>query len=166
MQKLIVCLLLIIPFSAYANMVWPAVYLEVRLFSWWAISAGLVIESIFVLKLFNLPATKVFIATFGANFVSAVAGIILIPLSGIAWEIFPGSIFNDLLNMGTFNPITWGATFILACMINVAIEGMVYQKIFKLPFMFKSKAFFWFLLANAFSVGVALISVFIKPLQL
>lgn len=166
MKKIIACLLLIISFSAYANMVWPAVYLEARLFSWWAISAGLVIESIFVLKLFNLPAIKAFIATFCANFVSAVAGIILIPLSGIAWEIFPGSIFNELFNMGTFNPITWSATFIIACMINVAIEGGVYQKLFKLPFKYKSKTFFWFLIANAFSVGVALISVFINPLKL
>ena len=166
MHKFLVFLLLFIPISAYANMVWPALYLETRLFSWWAITVGLVIEYLFVRKLFNISPKKAVIATFGANFVSAVAGIILIPLSGIAWEIFPGLLFMKILDMGTFNPITWAGTFLLACSVNVLLEGVMYKKVFKLPFLFKSKLFLWFLVANTFSVGVAFASLFIAPVQM
>ena len=165
MHKFLVFLLLFIPISAYANMVWPALYLETRLFSWWAITVGLVIEYLFVRKLFNISPKKAVIATFGANFVSAVAGIVLIPLSGIAWEIFPGLLFMKILDMGTFNPITWVGTFLLACCVNVLLEGIVYKKVFKLPFLFKSRLLFWFLLANTFSVGVAFCSLFIVPVK-
>ncbi len=166
MHKFLIFLLLFIPISVYANMVWPALYLETRLFSWWAITVGLVIEYLFVRKLFSIPPKKAIIATFSANFVSAVAGIVLVPLSGIAWEIFPGLLFMEIQDMGTFNPITWTGTFLLACCVNVLLEGVVYKKVFKLPFLFKSRLFFWFLLANTFSVGVAFASLFIVPVKM
>ncbi|KZN35211.1 hypothetical protein N480_19395 [Pseudoalteromonas luteoviolacea S2607] len=159
-------LVLLIPVPAYANMIWPALYLETRLFSWWAITLGLVIEYLFVRKLYDVPIIKAVLATIGANLVSAVVGIVLIPLAGIVWEIFPGILFYKVLGMGTFNPITWTATFILACLVNLALEGLVYKKVFKLPFQFKSKLSIWFFLANTVSVGVAFASLFIVPVRM
>ncbi|MBQ4836842.1 hypothetical protein [Pseudoalteromonas luteoviolacea] len=166
MQSRLIILLLLIPIPAYANMVWPALYLETRLFSWWAITIGLIVEYFFVQRLFDIPPVQAVLATIGANFVSAVAGILLIPLSGIAWEIFPGLVFYKVLGMGTFNPITWAATFVLACIVNVLLEGIVYKKGVKLPFLFKSKMFLWFFIANTASVGVAFASLFINPVQM
>lgn len=165
MHKSIPILFLLLPTLAYANMVWPALYLETRLFSWWAISVGLLIEYLFVRKFLDTTVTQALLATVAANIASAVLGIVLIPLAGVAWEVFPGLLFYHLLNMGTFNPITWVATFILACAVNVAIEGLVYKKAFKLGFLYKSKLFFWFMLANAASVGVAMVSLVINPVQ-
>ncbi|MBT2786425.1 MULTISPECIES: hypothetical protein [unclassified Halomonas] len=165
MHKFYVALVAFLPVAAHANAVWPALYLETRLFSWWAISVGLLIEYLFVRKLLLTPPQKAAAATVTANIASAVLGVLLIPLAGIAWEVFPGLVFYHVFNMGTFNPITWCATFLLACTVNVAIEGLVYKKVFRLGFIFKSKLFLWFMLANAASVGVAMASLAMYPVQ-
>ena len=165
-RKLLIFLFCLLPTAAYANVVWPALYLETRLFSWWAISIGLLVEFLFVKWIFTLPIKKASIATISANAVSAIAGIILIPLAGIAWELFPGSLINKVFSWGTFNPITWGATFFLGCLVNGLLEGAVYRKWFFPDFRFKSKAFLWLLAANSLSVGAAFISLWLKPVQL
>ena len=166
LRKLLVAALLASPAVAYANVVWPALYLETRLFSWWAISVGLVIEYLFVRRLFGLAPGRAAVADLSANASSAVVGIALIPVAGIGWELFPASVYNWALGWGTFNPITWAGTFFLACVINAVLEGFVYKKAFKLDFKIMSKRFWWLVLANAFSVGVALVSLWIVPLQL
>ena len=89
----------------------------------------------FLLLLISLTAS--------ANAVSAVAGIVLIPLAGFVWEVFPGSVINTIFSWGTFNPITWIGTFVLGCLINGWLEGVVYKKWFAPEFKFKSKAFLW-----------------------
>lgn len=156
---------MLFPVAAYANVVWPALYLETRMFSWWAISIGLVVEYLFVRKLLKVTPQKAVLATIAANTASAVLGILLIPLAGIAWEVFPGLLLYHALNMGTFNPVTWCATFLIACAVNVALEGLVYKKVFKFNFLFQSRIFLWFMLANAASVGVATASLIINPVQ-
>lgn len=166
LRKLLVAAALALPAVAYANIVWPALYLETRLFSWWAISVGLVIEYFFVRRLFDLAPGRAALADISANAASAIVGVVLIPISGIVWELFPASVYNWALGWGTFNPITWMGTFFLACLINAVLEGAVYKKMFKLDLKFKSKNFWWLVLANAFSVGVALASLLVVPLQL
>lgn len=84
MRRPLIFILFLLPTTAYANVVWPALYLETRLFSWWAIGIGLLVEFFFIKWLFTLPVKKASMATVSANAVSAVAGIILIPLAGIA----------------------------------------------------------------------------------
>ena len=165
MRRITIWILLLFPLVAHANVVWPALYLETRLFSWWAISAGLLVEYFFVRKLFSLTPQKAVLATIAANAASAILGILLIPLAGIAWEVFPGLLFYHVLKMGTFNPITWCATFIIACAVNVVLEGLVYKKAFNLNFLFKSRIFLWFMLANSVSVGIATASLIINPVQ-
>lgn len=83
-RRPLIFILFLLPTTAYANVVWPALYLETRLFSWWAIGIGLLVEFFFIKWLFTLPVKKASMATVSANAVSAVAGIILIPLAGIA----------------------------------------------------------------------------------
>jgi hypothetical protein len=163
--KLLALLILLTPGVAYANMVWPALYLETRLFSWWAITVGLVIEYLFIRRLFNLAPKRAAIATFTANAASAVAGVIFIPVSGIVWELFPGSLYMWAFGWGTFNPLTWGGTVFLACLINAFIESVIYRKVFKVSLVIKSKAFLWLVVANAFSVGVALASMWVVPVR-
>ena len=164
-RKLLVFILCFLPTIAYANVVWPALYLETRLFSWWAISIGLLVEYFFIKWLFTFSTKKTAIATVSANAISSIAGIILIPLAGIAWELFPGSLIHWAFNWGTFNPITWGATFVLGCLINALIEGAVYKKWFAPAFKFKSEVFLWLLAANSLSVGVAFGSLWLNPVQ-
>ena len=163
--KSLVFILCFLPSVAYANAVWPALYLETRLFSWWAISFGLLVELFFIKWLFALSIKKTVIATVSANIISALAGVILIPLVGLAWELFPGSVIYWAFNWGTFSPVTWVATFFIACLINALIEGAVYKKWFASEFKFKSKAFLWLLAANSLSVGLAFVSLWLYPFQ-
>lgn len=148
---------------AFANMVWPALYLETRLFTWWAIGIGLLVELLAIRIIFNISWRRSAIASIAANAGSALLGLPLIPLAGIAWEFFPGSLYMGLLDWGTFNPVTWAATFVIACLLNAFIEGFILRRWFKLPV---GKKQFWLLvLANAVSVGVAFGSLFVVPVQ-
>ena len=166
MRKFIITAVAIFPVAAYANVVWPALYLETRLFSWWAIGIGLVIEFFFVQWLFGLSAKQAAIADLSANAISAAVGLLLIPLAGIAWELFPGSVINWAFDWGTFNPVTWAATFVLGCLVNALLEGAVYKKWFAKSFRFRSRQFGWLIVANAFSVGAAFASIWINPVRL
>ncbi|GHU19488.1 hypothetical protein AGMMS50243_11610 [Betaproteobacteria bacterium] len=149
---------------ALADVVWPALYLETRLFTWWAIGLGLFIEFFFVRWLFVLSASKAALATLVANVVSALLGVVLIPLSGIVWEFVPGLLIYPLFHMGTFNPITWAATFILACLVTTGLEALVYK--YGVKFAVRRREFGWLLIANALSVAVAFASVFIAPVRM
>ncbi len=166
MKRVPIIVLLTLPSVAHANVVWPALYLETRLFSWWAISIGLFIEFLFLRWVFGLTNKQAALADLSANTASAIAGIPLVPIGGIAWELFPASVYNWLLGWGTFNPITWVGTFLWACVINALIEGAIYRRWFVPAFRFRSKMFLWVIFANAFSVGAALASLWIKPVQL
>lgn len=148
---------------ATADVVWPALYLETRIFTWWAIGLGLLIEFFFVRWLFTLSIRKAVIATTIANAVSALIGVPFIPLAGVVWEFFPGMLYMGPLHWGTFNPITWGATFVLACLITTVIEVLVYRYGFK--FLVRRREFTWLAVANSFSVGVAFASLFIFPVK-
>lgn len=151
------------PGIALADMVWPALFLELRLLSWWAIASGLVAEYLFVRWLFGIPIRLAAIATLCGNGASTILGIILIPLAGIAWEFFPGSVYMSLFKWGTFNPVTWTATFLLACAINTALEANVYRRAFK--FVVSRSTLLWLFVANTVSVGLAFASLFIAPLE-
>jgi hypothetical protein len=152
-----------IALPATADMVWPALYLETRIFTWWTIGVGLLVEFFFVRRLFDLNVRKAAIATATANAVSAVLGVPLIPIAGIIWELFPGSLYMGPLNWGTFNPITWGATFLLACFVTSVIEALVYKHGFK--YRVSRRTFGWLILANSISVGVAFASLFVFPVR-
>jgi hypothetical protein len=121
---------------------------------------------LFVRWLFGLAPSRALIADLSANAASAVVGVVLIPVGGIVWELFPAAVYNRVLGWGTFNPISWVGAFFLACVINALFEGFVYKKAFKLDFKIKSRKFGWRILANAFSVGIAFVSLWIAPLQL
>jgi hypothetical protein len=146
-----------------ADLVWPALFLEARILSWWAIGLGLLVELFFLRWLTGFSWAKSLVADIAMNAASSLLGILLIPLAGIAWEFFPGILLYKLLNIGTFNPATWVATFLFAVFINSAVETLVLRYAYKQgPF----KRFFWWLaLANAISVGLAFASVFRYPPQ-
>ena len=162
-RPIVAAALFLVSSATVADVVWPALFLEIRLFSWWAIAVGLVAEYLFVRWLFQLPIQRAAMATVTANGISSIAGILLIPLAGIIWELFPGSIYMYALKWGTFNPVTWTATFMLACLVNTGIETIVYKKAFRLQV--RRREFWWIFIANAVSVGVAFVTLFMVPVE-
>ncbi len=150
--------------TARADMVWPALVLETRLLSWWAIGLGLLVEIAFVRWLFRLALPRAAFVTTIANVVSAALGVVLVPLVGLAWSVFPGIFIERLFDVGSFNPFAWTGTFLLATLATNGIECAVYLRGFKLPVRWRE--FAWLYLANSVSVGFALITVFVNPPRL
>jgi hypothetical protein len=144
-----------------ADVIWPAAFLENRLLSVWIISAGLFIEYFIVWRVTSLGVWRSILADVTMNAASTLLGIVLIPLAGIAWEFFPGILLYKWFNLGTFNPGTWAATFVLAVLINSVLEMTVLRVAFKQRF--GKRLFLWLCLANALSVGLAMASFLIYP---
>lgn len=157
--------LLTVPVLAHANMVWPSIYLEERMFTWWGIVLGLVIEYPFVRHLFGLAPSRALTADVAANVVSAVAGIALIPVSGMFWETGPGTLYRWAFGWEPFGGASLAGAFIMACITNAAVEGLAYRYLVKVPFRFRSRAFLWLVLANAGSIAVAFASLWVSPLR-
>ena len=159
----VVLLLAFVPSLACAAFVWPAVYLETRLFSLWVVGLGVIVEFFFVRWLFRPPLGKAALATFVANILSAIGGAVLVPLAGMAWEFLAMWSYQRWLGWGSFNPLTWLVTLVLACLINTAVECLVYRFGFK--FAVKRREVLWLLLANALSVGLAFGSLWLAPIE-
>ena len=156
--------LLLVAAPARADVVWPALFLEARLVTWWAVTTGLVVEYLFVRKLFGFGTGKAILVDVCMNAASTLLGILLIPIAGIAWEYFPGILLYTAFDVGTFNPITWIATFLLAVAINAGLESLVIRWAFKTRV--GRRGFWGLFLANAVSVGVAFGSLFMVEPQM
>src|SRR5580698_10231577 len=147
---------------SFADLVWPALLLENRLLTWWAILVGLFVEYFFVRRITNLSFSRAVLADVSMNAVSALLGIILIPIAGLIWELFPGSVYMAVFHVGTFNPGTWVATALIAAILNTYIERFALRRLFKQPLLGR-RAFWLLYLANAISVSLALASLFYWP---
>lgn len=121
-----------VPTIAMANVVWPALYLVGGFYTWWVIAIGLAIEFIAIQRLFALNPSRAALVDVTANAVSALLGVVLIPLAGIIYEFFPGSLVNWAFSWGTFNPIAWVATVLLGAAVNLFVEGQVMKRIFSI----------------------------------
>jgi hypothetical protein len=147
-----------------ADMVWPALVLEQRLISVVPISVGLVVEWLALRFGFGLSWKRAALVDIVMNLASTVAGIPLIPLLGLAWEVFPGLVLYKVFNIGTFNPGTWAATFLIATLATVAVEAAVVRWGFKIAL---SRYRFGILCAaNAASVAIAFGSLWLHPPRL
>ncbi len=152
--------LLIAP-AAHANMIWPALFVAPRQLSVPAVAVGLLVEILVLKRLLGLSWLRTIGAVVAANVVSAFVGLFLIPISGVVWELGPGLLMNFALNIGTFNPVTWGATFVMATLINAALEMLAIR--FALSIWLSWRQFGWWVLANAITVAIAAASIWIEP---
>src|SRR5262245_50038467 len=107
-------------------MVWPALLVEQRLLSVIPIGAGLVVEWLALwLGGFGLSWKKAALVDVVMNTASTLLGIVLIPALGIAWEVFPGLVLEKFFDIGTFNPGTWVATFVISVLATTGVEVAV-----------------------------------------
>ncbi|MBV9512315.1 MAG: hypothetical protein JO303_18750 [Caulobacteraceae bacterium] len=157
----VAAIVMLVPTFAHADVIWPALFLEPRLLSVPIVVVGLLIEAAVLRLGFRMRWLKAIFASAVANAISAALGAVLIPVAGIAWEIFPGILLYKVLNMGTFNPFTWAATFSLATAVTTAIEVGSLHAIFNVPLMPRTWGLWFF--ANAASVSLAFASFAIQP---
>ena len=144
--------------SIFADVIWPALFLEARLLSIWIILVGLVVEYFFVWRITNLGPFKSILADVVMNAASTIPGIILIPAFGLVVAIVSGELVGN-----AFSPIVWTATFLTCVVLNTLIEWFVLWKLFKQAL---GKKQFWMLaLANGLSVGIAFASFLVYPIK-
>jgi len=147
--------------AARADVLWPALVVEERLFSALPIAFGLAVEILVLWLFLAMPWRRAASAGIAMNVASVSLGLALVPLSGLLWEVFPGIALFKLFNIGTFNPGTWVATFVLACGVNALVEAGVLRWAFGVAF---SKRLLVILaVANAASVGIAYGSLWLRP---
>lgn len=127
-------LLILLPATAHANVVWPGLVTGWALL-FWIVPAGLLIEY-FVVQKYLLPedAGRAVIL---ANIASAIAGIVLFPILGTFAEAVPNTFINQ--NAGFVAPdsakyqvLTLVGLLPLAATASALIEGFVYQSKFGL----------------------------------
>lgn len=139
--------------------------LEQRLLSIGPIAAGLVIEWVALwLGGFGLSWRKAAFIDVAMNGVSTIAGIVLIPLLGFAWEIFPGTLIYPIFHVGTFNAGTWLATFVMAVLVTTVIEYATVRWAFRVTV--DRRRFAVLLAGNAASVAIAFVSLWKNPPRL
>ena len=144
-----------------ANLVWPSLLLVGRVFAVVPILAGLIIEFFYLRYATSLRGMRCVWADLSMNFVSALLGILLIPLSGLGWELIASVTIYPLFNMGSFNPVTWIACVILGALGNAVVEGLVLKRGFGLSI---GRRGFWLLAAvNLVTVAIAYLSIVIDP---
>jgi hypothetical protein len=146
-----------------ADVVWPALYLEARLRSVLPITVGLVIECLALRYGFRLSWGKALLVDVVMNLVSALVGMVLIPLGGLGWEFTGGAILHQHFGVGTFSATTWVLTFIGAVIVTSLIEAGVILWPFRIPLDRRRLAILF--AANGLSVGVAFASLFIHPIS-
>jgi hypothetical protein len=142
-----------------ADVIWPSLFLEQMLLSIPVIAAGLIVEFFFVWRYTKMSIARSIGADILMNASSTLLGILLIPFTGFLW-----SAALDLttygLNAGdsfsTFSYVGWAGAFVLAVLVNAAIETFVLSKGFKQEM--GKRGFGWLCIANALSVGIAMLS--------
>lgn len=156
-QKTIFILLLIIfPSIAFANVVWPGLLLAQRM-ALWAIPAGLIIETAIFTLMMKHPLAKSFKVIFVVNAFSTIIGAIGAAVGGLLWEASFGIAFYKLLDIGTFNPITWLFTLVIAAYLSYFSEVKSLKWFFKIEL--EKRESILFLIANIVSTLVAFISI-------
>jgi len=143
-----------------ADVVWPALFLSVRMAAWWCVLVSLVIEGLALWRFASLSPLKALAASLVMNAVSALCGTLLLPLMGIRLEVFASSTYEEWLGWGTFNPITIFATWLGAVLLTTAIECLVLWLAFALPW---NRRWVTVVLgANALTVALAWVTVLIN----
>ena len=144
-----------------ANLVWPALYLVGRMTAIIPVVAGLIVEFVFLRHVTSLRGFSCIRADLAMNLASALLGILLIPIFGLAWEVVAAATIYPLFDVGTFHPATWAATALLAAVANAAIEGLVLRRFFGLIL---SRRFIVQLTAvNLVTVSLAFLSLHLDP---
>jgi hypothetical protein len=154
--------LLLASAAAQADIVLPALYLETRLFSLWSVGIGLIFACILVRALFAFPLWRAVLAAVLAKTASTLAGAVLMPLAGLAWEL-PARIYRPWFGWGGFDPLSWGLTLLLACLIHGGVEALAYRYGFKQPLRRPGLA--WIFALAALSVALAFASLYLAPID-
>lgn len=147
LKKLLLSLLFIFLIStpAFADVVWPSMYIAEGMHSLKVIVLGLVAELLFVKFFTNTNWLKACTVTVLMNLVSSFIGYIPILFLGM---------FSELLPFRTFHWTHWLFAYLIAIVINTIIESIIIKLILKLKF---KNIILWLFIANTISVLICIL---------
>lgn len=130
-------------------MVWPSLYIAEGMRTWYVMLIGLAAEAVFVKLFLKETYLKSALIAFVMNFVSALLGIIAVPLLGILIEFI-------MIPVGTptFHPAHWVVNYLAIVVLNALFEGLTVKIFFKHKFR---KMFWWLCAANAASLVICIL---------
>jgi hypothetical protein len=138
-----------------ADVIWPSLYVTEYFYASWAVLVGLACECLVFRFWLRFSWKRAALAAVVVNALSGALGIILIPISGLAWELTGGQAFE------TFGPTSWAAAWVLAVLVNAVVEFWPLVWPFRAPRTWR--VFGIVVAANALSVGFAFVaSLFMK----
>lgn len=141
-----------------ADLVWPALFLLDRIVAIPVILIGLAIEAALFRYFFQITWKRAFSAACVINLVSTLIGIVILPAWGWYWE-YSVTARNRSFGWGTFNPLTWAETCLMAWLLTNVVEGIpLRMMVGPQRNLLRS-----LLLANLLSVGVAYLSLSFLP---
>lgn len=139
-----------------ADVVWPALFLSIRMAAWWCVVVSILIEGLALWRLAQVPPARALLASVVMNIASALIGMLILPLLGIRLEALADTTYNAWLDWGTFNPITYGTTWLSATLLTTIIECVTLWLAFRMPL--RGRLVTVVLLANAVTVAIAGVS--------
>jgi hypothetical protein len=148
-----------------ADVVWPALYIMERSYTWWGIMLGLVVEYLALRGIAHVTWKKAAIAVVAVNAASSLLGYVAIPLLTLGWEFVLEYTVYQVIRLGTFNLFGWVSTVIVIGAITGFPEYFLLTKAFKIQFRSK-RPWLWWWLANCVSVFIAFLTVLIWPVHL
>jgi hypothetical protein len=163
-KTIITVILLILPTTALANVVWPAIYVETKANSIPIIGLSLALEYLVIRRLFGRGIGRSVLYTIAANAASGIIGLAARPISGLVWEMSLGAMVMWIFDWGTFNPVAWFFVPIIGGAINAALELLTLKLIWKERF--SRRAFMTLWAINWITVGLATLWVVIYPPQM
>jgi len=156
MKFLFVLLLICNVSSVHADVIWPSVYIVSGRFSIPVIISGLLIEIGFVKYFTKVGWIKTIVVTTVMNAISATVGVILILITGLVAAVFACFISKTW----TFH---WLVSYVAAILTNTILEGAIIRLMLKLSL---SKNFRWLFVANAISVGICAVYLYLFPIHI
>ena len=90
-------------FLVLADVVWPALFLSIRMAAWWCVVVGILIEGLALWKFAQVRPAGALLAAVVMNIVSALIGALLLPLLGIRLDALAHATYNAWLDWGTYN---------------------------------------------------------------
>jgi hypothetical protein len=152
-------LLILIPSQAFANVVWPGLFVSHRMV-YWSIPVGVLIEFFILKKIIRKKWSYIFLVTLVTNIISTFFGILGTLFGTLAYEFSVGSILYKFFHVGTFNPLSWTFAIIIGTLVSTIIEVLALRLIFKIDLNTKQR--YLYLLANFLSTLVAFVTILIK----
>lgn len=142
-----------------ANLTWPGLILTARLSAWWCIAASILLEAAALWRFGRMGPVKAITGCTVMNGVSALLGLLLLPLASIRWYTLVDLTYKAWFGWGTFNWITEVATCGIAVLLNTVIELFVLWLVFITPWSRRLTVVV--LAANAVTVALAWVSMLV-----